>query len=197
MVPERVKRLDGSTDPPWTTRTAGVRIAVLVRRWSTSSRESRPTRSAGSVRCRWMRDAQTFARKVWASPLSRVRASNEPSGVGAVGVAGVTVGGVGRVAVGAVRVATVRTVGVAAVGAVRVRAGRRAGVVDRLDVLVLQRAVGKGGHTSSSRQGTRTRAGRLPSTQPEVPNTDSAPPRTGSAAEAAMTNRCHMTLVPY
>ncbi len=61
----------GSTEPSWAIRTAGVRIAVEVSRWSTSSNDSSPTSRSGSVWWRWTRDAQTFVRKVWASPASR------------------------------------------------------------------------------------------------------------------------------
>ena len=41
----------GSTEPSLARRTAGVRIAVDVSSWSTSSKESSPTRSAGSAWC--------------------------------------------------------------------------------------------------------------------------------------------------
>ena len=74
-VAPRVYDDSGSTEPSWASRTAGVRIAVrreqACRR--RRARAARPGRS-GSVRCRCTRDAQTFARKVWASPLSRSRA---------------------------------------------------------------------------------------------------------------------------
>ena len=56
--------------PSLTSRTDGVRIAVEVSRWSTSSRERYAASSAGSTRWWWTRDAQTFSRKVWASPVS-------------------------------------------------------------------------------------------------------------------------------
>ena len=126
-----VRRLRQAPRRPAPRRIEGVRIAVDVSSWSASSRDSSPTRSRGSARCRWTRDAQTFARKVWASPLSRSRAlrtrprrwcrsrrrRSRPSRCRRSRCRRsrrVAVGGVGRVAVGAVGVGAVR------VGAVRV-----------------------------------------------------------------------------
>ena len=73
-LPPRVKAESGRTVPLCATRTAGVRIAVSVSRWSTSASESTDSPRAGSVRWTCTDDAQTLSRKVWASPVSRSRA---------------------------------------------------------------------------------------------------------------------------